>query len=139
MVDKLFISAKAVINHNGKILLLRESTEYKDGTNAGRYEFPGGRLDLGESVRECLARELNEEIGLEATIGEPFFVNEWYPKVRGENWQIVGIFYNCTLKSGQIKLSEEHSEYIWIDPSEYKKYDVMDSLLPVFEHMNNKS
>jgi len=104
MEPKLFIATKALIAYEGKILLLRESGVYQEGTNAGRFDVPGGRLKLGERFDEALRREVFEETGLEIEIGRPIAVNEWRPVVRGEQWQIVGIFYqHIGIDEGQFK------------------------------------
>lgn len=88
---------------------------------------PGQRFD------ESLLREIKEETGLDVKIGRPFFVNEWRPIVRGEQWQIVGIFFECFATSSEVMLSEDHDVYKWIDPKEYKNFDLVDSLIPAFE------
>ena len=92
---KLFVATKAFITYRSKILVVRESSQYVDGVHGGRYDVIGGRLDAGEHFDENLRREIREETGLAVTIGEPFFVNESWPKVRGEQWQIVRIFFKC--------------------------------------------
>lgn len=91
MEPKLFIATKAIVVHNGKVLLLHESGSYQDGTNIGRYDLPGGRLHPGERFDEALRREVLEETRLEVEIKRPVAVNEWRPVVRGEQWQIVGV------------------------------------------------
>lgn len=60
-------------------------------------------------------------------------MNEWRPVVRGEQWQIVGTFFECMAESGNVVLSADHEEYIWIDPKEYDKYNIIDNLIPAFE------
>ncbi|KKU48198.1 hypothetical protein A3H10_01255 [Candidatus Uhrbacteria bacterium RIFCSPLOWO2_12_FULL_46_10] len=130
---KLFIATKAVIIHDEKILILREASLYADGTNEGRYDLPGGRLKPGERFNEALAREVLEETGLSIQIGNPITVNEWRPVVRGEQWQIVGIFFECYALSPKVIVSTDHDAYEWIDPKEYKKYNIIDNLTPVFE------
>jgi len=89
MVDKLFVATKAFIVYKGKVLLLKESAKYSDGTNAERFDVVGGRIEPGQRFDESLLREIKEETGLEVEIGRPFFVNEWRPIVRGEKWQVV--------------------------------------------------
>ncbi|RJQ19318.1 NUDIX hydrolase [Candidatus Woesearchaeota archaeon] len=95
---KLFLATKAIIVHNGKILLLKESKKYTDGTNAGRYDFPGGRLKPGERYDDALLREVREETGLDVEISNTLCVNEWRPTVRDEHWHIVGVSFCAAQK-----------------------------------------
>jgi len=71
--------------------------------------------------------------GLSIRIGNPVAVNEWRPVVRGEQWQIVGIFFECYSLSLKVIVSSDHDVYEWIDPREYKKYNIIENLKPVFE------
>lgn len=132
-VNKLFVATKAFIRNEGKILIIRESTKYTDGTNAGKFDVPGGRMQPGTTHIENLKREIREEIGIEIKIKKPFFVNEWYPKIKDEQWQIVGIFFECTPLNTDIKLGEDHEEYSWIDPKDYKNYNLIENLQLAFE------
>ncbi|MFA5129443.1 MAG: NUDIX domain-containing protein [Patescibacteria group bacterium] len=133
MEPKLFIATKAFIVHQGKVLILREAGSYSDGSNAGRYDVPGGRLKPGERFDEALRREVKEETGLEVTIGQPIAVNEWRLVVRGEPWQIVGIFFVCEASSDVVRLSEDHDAFEWIDPATYREHGVIDNLSIPFE------
>ena len=130
---KLFVATKAFIVHKGKVLILRESNAYVDGSNAHRFDVPGGRMEIGQRFDESLRREILEETGLRVTLGKPFFVNEWRPVVRGEEWQIVGIFFICTAETEDVQLSEDHDAYEWINPAEYKQYSLISNLHPAFE------
>jgi mutator protein MutT len=56
----------AIIRRNGSVLLARRSSGEK---LAGFWEFPGGKVEDGETPEECLARELDEELGIQARIG----------------------------------------------------------------------
>ncbi|HLC88771.1 MAG TPA: NUDIX domain-containing protein [Candidatus Nanoarchaeia archaeon] len=132
MEIKLFAATKAFIIHDGKVLLLRESAKYADGANAGKFDVVGGRVKPGQRFDQSLIREIREETGLEVKVGRPFFVNEWRPTVRGEQWQIIGTFFECFADSDKVVLSEDHEEYAWIDPKEYQKYPLIDNLLPAF-------
>src|SRR3989344_8134095 len=115
MIIKLFVATKAfIVNDKGKVLLVRESSKYKDGSNAGKLDIVGGRVEPGQRFDDSLKREVKEETGLEVKIGKPFFVNEWRPVVRGEQWQIVGIFFACTTTTDTVTLSQDHDAYEWI-------------------------
>jgi len=119
------IAGKAVIVHNGKVLIIRESTKYDDGTKAGRYDFPGGRVEPGESLQTALVRETKEECGLEVEMGRPIFVGEWSPKVKGTTLQIFGIFFQCIPKDTNVVLGVDHDDYKWIDPSDSNQFDLI--------------
>ncbi len=101
------------------MLILRESTEYEDGVNPGKFDIPGGRIIPGERFDTALQREVQEETGLSVAIGAPFHIDEWHPVVRGKIWQIVGIFFLCTSDSERVTLSRDHDRYVWIDPRDY--------------------
>jgi mutator protein MutT len=68
----------AVIEHDNHFLMTRRLK----GTHlAGTWEFPGGKCDPGESHEQCLARELREELAVDAEIGEEVFtVEHAYPE-----------------------------------------------------------
>ena len=85
MDPKLFVAAKAMIVHEGKVLMLREASTSPDGTQIGLMQFPGGRLKPGEAVTDGLKREAFEETGLAVTPVRPVAVQEWRPHVRGED------------------------------------------------------
>src|SRR3989338_4890716 len=112
------IAGKAIILHEGKVLIIRESAKYDDGTHAGNYDFPGGRVEPGESLYASLAREVKEECGLDVNIGKPIFVGEWSPIVKNRHLQIFGIFFECTTKNVDIVLSKDYDEYKWIVPTD---------------------
>jgi 8-oxo-dGTP diphosphatase len=130
---RLFVATKAFIIHQDKILILRESSKYKDGSNSAKFDAVGGRIEPGQNFRESLLREVKEETGLDIEIGKPFFVNEWRPFVRGEQWQIVGIFFECQSNSDKVALSEDHDKFEWIDPKKYREYNLIPNLNPAFE------
>lgn len=119
------IACKAVIQYQSKVLILREAATYTDGTNIGRYHLPGGRIEPGEAFMDGLAREVFEETGLRVTAGKPIFVGEWFPVIRGEQNQIVAIFFVCTAQTDSVHLSAEHDDYQWIDPADFRQYDLM--------------
>jgi len=120
------IALKAVIVNDGRVLILREADTYDEGTQNGKYHMPGGRLEVGEPFQEGLAREVFKETGLKVDVEYPIYVGEWRPVIKGVPIQIVGVFFVCKPKSKKVVLSDEHDDYKWIDPSERKKYQIMD-------------
>lgn len=120
------IAGKAVIvNDEGKILFLREASTYEEGTNIGRYQIPGGRVNIGEPFMDALKREIMEETGLEVVVGQPVYVGEWFPTIKGVKNQIVAIFYVCKPLTQAVSLSEEHDAFEWIDPTKPIEIDIM--------------
>jgi 8-oxo-dGTP diphosphatase len=75
-VTHLVVTA-AIVERAGRFLVTRRQA----GTHlAGVWEFPGGKCEPGESLHDCMARELDEELGVRATIGEEIFtVSHTYP------------------------------------------------------------
>jgi len=123
----LQVAAKGVVvNDKGQVLILREAKTYDEGTGKGRYHLPGGRLNEGESYIDGLHREIKEETGLEIEPGQPVYVGEWRPIVKGIPRQIIGIFTFCKPKTTSVRLSEEHDKSVWISPADHHDYDLMD-------------
>jgi ADP-ribose pyrophosphatase YjhB (NUDIX family) len=78
-----------VMNEEGKIVL---SDEYIRGNFYTK--FPGGGLELGEGTRDCLRRELMEEMQLKATIGNHIYTTDYYQQSAFNNaHQILSIYY----------------------------------------------
>lgn len=134
MDPKLFVATKAFIVYNGRILILKESSQYEEGTNSGRYDVAGGRIKPGQKFDESLLREIKEETGLNVKIGKPFFVGEWRPVVNGEQWHIVGTFFECFADNDNVVLSEDHENFEWIDAKDYKKYNLIENLFSAFDN-----
>jgi|SRR3989344_2254423 len=133
MEIKLFAATKAFIVYNDKVLIIRESSKYSDGTQVGKFSIPGGRINPGERFDEALLREIKEETGLDITIGKPFHVDEWRVMKNNEQWQIIATFFECFVDSDNVILSEDHDKYEWINPKEYKNYNIIQNLSLAFE------
>lgn len=130
---KQFVATKSFIAYKGKILIIRESTIHATNTQVGKFDVIGGRIEPGESVIDGLRREVKEECGLDVNVGKPFFVNESRNEWRGEHWQIIRIFFDCTTDNESVVLNEEHDIHKWIDPREYRTENVIENLYPAFE------
>jgi len=110
------VAVKAALYKEGKYLILHKS---ESKNNPSTYDLPGGRLEFGEKPEETLVRELLEETGLEGNIIGIF--NTW-TSLR-DNFQLVGIDFLCKFRSGEEKLSWEHTELLWKSPEEINDDD----------------
>lgn len=135
IIDKQFIATKAFIEHNGKVLILRESSDYDDGVQTGKFDVPGGRMnpESGQTHIESLKREIHEETGLEVTIKKVFRVIDFFVNPKGEKWHIVCIFFICETQSNDVRLSIDHDHFEWINPQDYEKFPVIENLKDVFK------
>lgn len=116
------VACKAVIEHGGKILILREASTYADGTHHGEYHLPGGRIEVGEPMFDGLQREVREETSLQIKIGRILYAGEWFPVIRTHRHHIVAMFFMCTSTSKAVRLSSEHDAFQWINPKDHERY-----------------
>jgi 8-oxo-dGTP diphosphatase len=107
------IVTAAIIIKNHKILIARRNA----GSLAGFWEFPGGKLEEGETVQECLARELFEEFAVNATIGEPFGISEY--KYDHGTIKLVAIY--AQIEETKIT-SNAHDKVEWVSPKDLLTY-----------------
>ncbi len=110
-------------NKDGKYLTVCRSAEkYPD---AGRqWEIPGGRINPGVSLMENLRREVLEETGLEITDEPKLVAAQDIPRPQ-RNRHIVRLTY-LGFANGEVKLSDEHTEYKWLSLEEISKLDPID-------------
>ncbi|MDP3881716.1 MAG: NUDIX domain-containing protein [Nanoarchaeota archaeon] len=133
MEIKLFVATKAFILYENKVLIVKESSRYKEGVNTGKFDVVGGRISPGESLQEALKREVLEETGLDIKIGNIFFANEARPTLEGKTCQIIRMFFTCQANKDEVRLSQDHEEFLWIDPQKYQDYTIIENLHEVFE------
>lgn len=117
----------------------KEISDGNNNTQAGKWTLVGGRIESDESYMDGLMREVYEECGLRINVGRVMAVQEWWPEPRGEQWHVVAIFFTCTVsdENQDVILSDEHDDYQWIDPVEYKEIGLVPNLHPVFEQYLN--
>ncbi|MFA5255911.1 MAG: 8-oxo-dGTP diphosphatase MutT [Candidatus Omnitrophota bacterium] len=107
----------AVIEKGGRILIAQRR---RGRTLGGRWEFPGGKIEPGETPETCLKRELKEEFDIESEIGQFIIASRFrYCLV-----PIELLAYRVKHLSGEFKVNE-HEEIRWVSPSELGSYDFM--------------
>lgn len=104
-----------MIVNEGRVLLLQEAA-YGDGTNIGKWDVPGGRINPDESLLEGLTREIKEETGIDTLkIGDVLGVYESFAPIQGEECHIIRIYYAVYLETDAvITLSTDHGAYEWV-------------------------
>ncbi|QJD88361.1 8-oxo-dGTP diphosphatase MutT [Cohnella herbarum] len=108
------VAAAIIENAQGQILIAKRKV---GKSQAGLWEFPGGKIEAGETAQDCLVRELQEEMNMLIQPGERFGVNEHdYGTV-----QIRLIAYWATFVSGEMRLVD-HDEYAWVERDELNNY-----------------
>ncbi len=120
---KFFIGQKAFItNKKGKVLIIKRD---KVDSKSNVWDFPGGRVEFGETLREALVREVQEEVGLKLiNISLPLSTTTFFRADKREQ-QIIRTIY-CCKANGEVSLSDEHSIFRWISPLDYRNFEYPD-------------
>ena len=108
-----------IIEGNGKVLIGRRKPGKHMG---GKWEFPGGKIEPGETPEQSLARELAEELGIRARVGQ-FLGRAFF---EGEGVSLELLVYRVDGVEG-IPTLREHEELRWVRPEELLSYDLADS------------
>ena len=118
----------AVIEKGDKILIAKRRL---GRTLGGKWEFPGGKIEPGETPEECLKRELKEEFDVEAEIGPLLAVSKFtYCFI-----PIELLAYRVKYLSGDFKVND-HEEMRWVRPSELNLYDFLSADRPIVEMLS---
>jgi mutator protein MutT len=108
------IGAAVIWNASGQILIDKRKS---GGTMGGLWEFPGGKIEPGETVAECIVREIREELAIEITVGDLLIeIEHTYPM-----FQITLIAHHCQYISGTPQAIES-DEFRWVDVNDLTKY-----------------
>ncbi len=97
---------------------------------AFKWEFPGGKLENGETPEECLQREMKEEFGIEVSIGK-FFAESIYNYRHGT---IRLVAYLTDWKSGDLK-PVDHRDCRWVTIEELASYELAPADTPLAEKL----
>lgn len=118
------VVAGAILVHNGKIFIAKRP---EGKSLAHHWEFPGGKQEEGETLQQCLKRELREELNIEATIGDFFMTSEYKYEfgVIQLNTFFASISEDCDIHSN------EHENVAWVTPEELKNYTFAPADIPI--------
>jgi mutator protein MutT len=115
--------AAAIIISKGKVLLARRK---QGDSHQGFWEFPGGAVEPGETIEECLSRELMEELGVTATVAEVIARNE-HRSARGA-MDLVAL--RALIGSDEFRLTA-HDAIEWVDPRDLGRYKLAPADEPI--------
>lgn len=117
----------AVILDGGKILITRRPEGKR---HPGLWEFPGGKVDPGESPEEALRRELREELDADVQVLKIFEVvfhrYEWGP--------VLILAYSCRLLTSSVR-NLEVAEHRWIHPAELPEFSILPADQPIIDRL----
>ena len=123
----------AIIENDDNFLIGRRA---KNEKSSGMWEFPGGKLEEGESPKECIKRELKEELNIDAEIGELFFSYTYnYTHVSYELY-----FFKVNSYFGE-PVKSVHDKLKWEKLKNFYKYDFLAGDGPLIDKLmseNNK-
>ncbi|CAM3976123.1 pyrimidine (deoxy)nucleoside triphosphate diphosphatase [Rahnella bruchi] len=125
MTMKTIDVVAAMIEHEGKLLLARRDAS---SDQAGLWEFPGGKVEAGESQPAALMRELQEEMGIAATVEDFVATSELQQParlIRLHGWRVSGFSGTLTLQC--------HSEIRWVSPADVLSFDLAPADIPLIE------
>ena len=99
-----------LINDSQQVLVADEA--FKNGTRATK--FPGGGLELGEGLKDGLAREFKEECGIDVEVTEHFYTTDFFqPSFFDNESQIISVYYLCKSKEcDKIKTSTVKFDFV---------------------------
>jgi ADP-ribose pyrophosphatase YjhB (NUDIX family) len=111
----LYVNPKLIVGvipeRRGRVLLMRRAIEPRYGA----WTFPGGFMEIDETVEECAVREAEEEVGVEVRLGELVGV---YSRPGPQGPGIVSIVYRGRVTGGEVKAGREALEARWFRPQE---------------------
>lgn len=108
------IGVAVIWNHHGQVLIDRRRQE---GLLGGLWEFPGGKVEPGETIVACIRREIQEELGIDIAVGEPLItIDHTY-----SHFRVTLNVHHCQYLSGEPQ-PLECDEVRWVSLSELDQY-----------------
>ena len=133
MSERPMPAVKALIERNGKILVLKTETE-----NDVYWVLPGGKIEYGEDPLEALEREIREEISVEAEISDPVGMYHFFIGEENKGDQVVLTVFEADIGDQEIDISsnpadENITEYRWLRPEKFVNKTSNDSLADLIQ------
>ncbi|OYX48201.1 MAG: NTP pyrophosphohydrolase [Alphaproteobacteria bacterium 32-64-14] len=123
----MIVAAAALVRSDGRLLLAQRP---KGKTMAGLWEFPGGKIEAGESPQGALARELQEELGVrvaESDMTAFSFASHAY-----ERFHLLMPVFMIRSWEGEIE-AKEGQQLAWVSATEVRSYPAPAADVPLFE------
>lgn len=128
-MQKHYNVVAAVIEHEGRILCMQRAKSKYSYTSL-HWEFPGGKIEPGETPEEALHRELLEEMDYDVTVGEHIItVNHDYP-----DFSITMSAYWCQA-STPLFSRKEHADHVWLMPEDLPSLDWCAADVPIMNEV----
>ena len=120
----------AILVHNGRILIAQRRSP---DNLAGKWEFPGGKIENHESPQQCLIREMREEFGIDAVVGD-FFGESTYHYDKGA---VQLLAYHTIWEGGSFKLNA-HSAIRWVSLNQLQDFEFAPADKPLVEKLQQR-
>ena len=127
-MNKKEVEVVAAVIKKGKLFYVVQRP-FK-GEVGGKWEFPGGKIEIGESKEQALARELKEELNIEVMINKSILTSDY----EYNTFKIRIHFYECKIKNGIPKLTEHINEK-WLLKSQIQKIDLASADIAVLNYI----
>ena len=115
-----------ILRQGDQVLLAQRPEEKYDGL----WEFPGGKMESGETPEACLQRELKEELAIDCLVGELLCTTEW-----SREGKVIVLHTYKILDFTGIPLPLVHSDLKWVDIKKLSKEDVLPADRPVVDRL----
>jgi mutator protein MutT len=117
--------AVGLIMNDGRVLACQRR---HDGSYPLKWEFPGGKLEDGESAEAALVRELAEELGIDAVVGRELHTQEWvYQQYEaGSKAGAFRVFYFLIESFAGTAVNHAFEQIRWVTPEELKDMDILE-------------